>query len=104
MDLVSWLRSLGLEQYEATFRENKIGSDILPKLTADDLKDLGVVLVGDRRRLLEAIARLRSEVEATVASPAATSVPLPVSPSASSSISLPPIEASGPTLTLVSRV
>jgi hypothetical protein len=58
IDLGVWLRDLGLEQYEATFRENKIAGDVLPKLTADDLKDLGVVLVGDRRRLLDAIARL----------------------------------------------
>jgi len=96
MDLGVWLQSLGLEQYEAAFRDNNIGSDILPKLTADDLKDLGVVLVGDRRRLLEAIARLRSEIDATAASsPATTSVPSPVSSSASSSIALPPLEAVG---------
>jgi hypothetical protein len=96
MDIGAWLRELDLEQYEATFRENKIAGDVLPKLTADDLKDLGVVLVGDRRRLLEAIARLRSEIDATAASsPAATSVPLPVSSSASSSIALPPLEAVG---------
>ena len=49
MDMAGWLRSLGLERYEAAFRDNKIGSDILPKPTADDFKDLGVVLVGDRR-------------------------------------------------------
>ena len=95
MDIGGWLRSLGLERYEAAFRDNNIGSDILPKLTADDLKDLGVVLVGDRRRLLEAIARLRSEVDATAVSPATTSVPLPVSSSASSSIPLPLVEAAG---------
>ena len=96
MDLGVWLQSLGLEQYEAAFRDNNIGSDILPKLTADDLKDLGVVLVGDRRRLLEGIARLRSEIDATAASsPATTSVPSPVSSSASSSIALPPLEAVG---------
>ena len=55
IDVGAWLRDLGLGQYEAVFRDNKIGSDVLPKLTADDLKDLGVVLVGDRRRLLEAL-------------------------------------------------
>jgi class 3 adenylate cyclase/predicted ATPase len=59
MDVGGWLRSLGLEQYEPAFRENRIDSEILPKLTAEDLKDLGVALVGDRRRLLEAIASLR---------------------------------------------
>jgi class 3 adenylate cyclase len=58
MDVGGWLRSLGLEQYEAAFRENRIDGKILLKLTAWDLKDLGVALVGDRRRLLEAIASL----------------------------------------------
>ena len=60
MDVAEWLRKLGLEQYEPAFRENKIGADLLPSLTAEDLKDLGVILVGDRRRLLAAIAALHS--------------------------------------------
>src|SRR5271166_4263720 len=58
MDLGGWLRSLGLGQYEANFRDNKIDADVLPQLTADDLKDIGVSAVGDRRRLLAAIAAL----------------------------------------------
>ena len=61
VDVASWLRNLGLEQYEAAFRENAVDVDLLPDLTADDLKDLGVTLVGHRRRLLEAIAALRTE-------------------------------------------
>ena len=61
MDVADWLRALGLEQYEAAFRENAVDADLLPNLTADDLKDLGVTLVGHRRRLLEAIAVLRPE-------------------------------------------
>jgi class 3 adenylate cyclase/tetratricopeptide (TPR) repeat protein len=61
-----WLRNLGLQQYEATFRENRIDEQLLPKLTAEDLKDLGVLLVGDRRRLLDAISALRAETPATV--------------------------------------
>jgi class 3 adenylate cyclase/predicted ATPase len=64
MDVGSWLRKLGLEQYEAAFRENRIDDTILPRLTAEDLKDLGVGLVGDRRRLLDAIAVLRAEAPA----------------------------------------
>jgi class 3 adenylate cyclase/tetratricopeptide (TPR) repeat protein len=59
LDIAGWLRGLGLEQYEGAFRENRIGPDILPSLTAEDLKDLGITLVGDRRRLLDAIAALR---------------------------------------------
>jgi hypothetical protein len=46
MDVAVWLRSLGLEEYEAAFRENAISEKILPRLTAEDLKDLGVSIVG----------------------------------------------------------
>jgi hypothetical protein len=46
MDVGGWLRSLGLEQYEAAFRENAISEKVLPNLTAEDLKDLGVGMVG----------------------------------------------------------
>jgi class 3 adenylate cyclase len=56
MDVGGWLRGLGLGQYEANFRDNKIDADLLPRLTVDDLKDIGVSVVGDRRRLLDAIA------------------------------------------------
>jgi hypothetical protein len=58
MEIGVWLRSLGLERYEPAFRENEIDWEALPKLTAEDLKDLGVVLGGHRRRLLDAIAIL----------------------------------------------
>jgi len=59
MDVVVWLWSLGLEQYEAAFRENAVDETVLPKLTAEDLRDLGVTAVGHRRKRLEAIAELR---------------------------------------------
>ena len=65
MDVGDWLRELGLEQYEAAFRENAVDAEVLPTLTVDDLKDLGITLVGHRRRLLEAIAALRSQVAPT---------------------------------------
>ena len=58
MDIGVWLRSLGLERYEQAFRDNEIDAQILPRLTADDLKDIGVTIVGHRRKLLEAIAAL----------------------------------------------
>jgi len=64
MDLGGWLRRLGLEQYEAAFRENEIDDTVLPSLTAEDLKDLGIGSVGHRRKLLNAIATLRPEVSA----------------------------------------
>jgi hypothetical protein len=61
MDIVVWLRSLGLGKYEAAFRENEIDETVLPNLTAEDLKDLGVSVVGHRRKLLDAIAALRTD-------------------------------------------
>jgi class 3 adenylate cyclase len=61
MDIVVWLRSLGLAQYEAAFRDNEIDDTVLPNLTAEDLKDLGVSIVGHRRKLLDAIAALRKD-------------------------------------------
>ena len=61
MDIAAWLHSLGMQQYEAAFRDNAIDAAVLPELTADDLKDLGVNLVGHRRRLLAAISGLRGE-------------------------------------------
>jgi class 3 adenylate cyclase/tetratricopeptide (TPR) repeat protein len=58
MDVGDFLRKLGLQQYEAAFRDNRVDTRVLPKLTAEDLKDLGVATVGDRRLLLGAIAAL----------------------------------------------
>src|SRR5246127_4216177 len=58
MDVAAWLQGLGLERYAPAFLENRIEADILPSLTLEDLRDLGVTLVGDRRRLLDAIAAL----------------------------------------------
>src|SRR5712691_9906109 len=66
MDLGGWLRSLGLGQYEAAFRENAIDDTILPNLTAEDLKDLGIGIVGHRRKLLDAIAALRADANTKV--------------------------------------
>jgi class 3 adenylate cyclase/predicted ATPase len=61
MDVGGWLRSLGLERYEAAFREHEINGQVLPSLTQEDLKELGVGSVGHRRMLLEAIAALRAD-------------------------------------------
>jgi class 3 adenylate cyclase len=68
MDLSGWLRSLGLEQYETAFRDNAIDDTVLRNLTAEDLKDLGVALVGHRRKLLDAIANLRNDGSAKATS------------------------------------
>src|ERR1700745_2874104 len=61
MDVVVWLRSLGLEEYEAAFRDNEINERVLPNLTQEDLKEIGVGPVGHRRILLDAIAALRGD-------------------------------------------
>ena len=60
MDVGVWLRSLGLGQYEATFRDNEIDGAVLQKLTVDDLKDLGVAVVGHRRKIMSAIEELNA--------------------------------------------
>jgi class 3 adenylate cyclase/predicted ATPase len=64
MDVDTWLRGLGLGEYAAVFRENSVSLDLLPSLTADDLRDLGVAAVGHRRRLLNAIAALNASTQA----------------------------------------
>jgi class 3 adenylate cyclase len=61
VDIAVWLHALGLQQYEQAFHDNAIDAAVLPDLTAEDLKDLGVNLVGHRRKLLAAIAALRSK-------------------------------------------
>jgi class 3 adenylate cyclase/predicted ATPase len=58
MDIGGWLQSLGLGQYEAAFRANEIDAKVLPDLTAEDLKELGVSAIGHRRAILAAIAKL----------------------------------------------
>ena len=77
MDLGVWLRSVGLGEHEAVFRENKIDETVLPKLTAEDLKELGVAALGDRRKLLDAIAALRAETQPTPASVTTATETLP---------------------------
>src|SRR5262249_37348635 len=68
VDIVVWLRSLGLGKYEAAFRENDIDETILPGLTEEHLKQLGVASLGHRVKLLDAIAALRDD--ASVQAPA----------------------------------
>jgi class 3 adenylate cyclase len=58
MDVGGWLRNLGLGKYEAAFHENAIDEQVFCHLTAEDLNEIGVATVGDRRKLLAAIAEL----------------------------------------------
>jgi class 3 adenylate cyclase/predicted ATPase len=71
MDIAVWLRGLGLERYELAFRDNEIDRETLPKLTAEDLKDLGVVLGSHRRKLLAAIAALQGNAAPPMERPSA---------------------------------
>jgi hypothetical protein len=66
MDVAAWLRGLGLQRYEAAFRDNAVDAEVLPELTADDLVSIGVTSVGHRRKLLAAIAALGTRVTAAV--------------------------------------
>ena len=59
MDIAAWLRSLGLERYEETFRDNEIDWEVLPELNEADLERLGLPL-GPRKKLLKAIAADRA--------------------------------------------
>jgi hypothetical protein len=61
MDLGGWLRSLGLERYEAAFREHELDETVLPSLSHDTLKGLGVTAIRDRLKLLDVIAALRTD-------------------------------------------
>ena len=61
MDVADWLAALGLERYAALFRENDVTAPVVPLLTAEDLKELGIHSVGHRRLLLHAVAELRTK-------------------------------------------
>jgi class 3 adenylate cyclase/predicted ATPase len=75
MDVAEWLRGLGLERYAPGFRDNDIDGEVLRRLTAEDLRELGVASIGHRRRLLDAIAGLGTEIPATAATPASRDAP-----------------------------
>jgi class 3 adenylate cyclase len=74
MNVAARLQSLGLERYEPLFRDNEIDWEVLPKLTSEDLKEVGVIPIGHRRRLLDAIAVLRTGLEPAI-EPAANAQP-----------------------------
>src|SRR5215831_4308991 len=71
MDIEAWLQGLGLERYAPAFRDNEIDWEVLPKLTSEDLREIGVAAVGHRRRLLDAIAAFRA------AEPSPAPAPIP---------------------------
>src|SRR5215831_20372016 len=74
--IADWLEKLGMSEYARRFAENRIDFSVLPDLTDQDLEKLGVVL-GDRRKMLRAIANLEAPKTAPVATaPPAGSSPL----------------------------
>jgi class 3 adenylate cyclase/tetratricopeptide (TPR) repeat protein len=58
MDVEVWLKGLGLEQYAGAFADNGVDAALLPELTNEDLRDLGVTRLADRKAILKAIVRL----------------------------------------------
>src|SRR5690242_21696740 len=79
MDVVAWLRGLGLERYAPAFRDNDVDGEVLPEPTADDLISIGVTSVGHRRKLLAAIAALRAEPTRDLAQPQTSATSAPIS-------------------------
>ena len=80
MDIAAWLRGLGLEQYEPAFRANEIDEGVLPSLTSEDLREMGVVPIGHRRRLLDAIAALGTQAPAIAETTVSCETPAPANP------------------------
>src|SRR5436305_1905133 len=77
MNIADWLQSLGLARYEPLFRDNEIDWEVLPKLTSEDLKEIGVVAIGHRRKLLDAIASLGAVPPAATVMAARRDAPAP---------------------------
>ncbi|HEX2527181.1 MAG TPA: adenylate/guanylate cyclase domain-containing protein [Geminicoccus sp.] len=84
MDVDAWLHGLGLSRYAQAFRDNDVDDRVLPGLTADDLKEIGVTSVGHRRLMLQAIAALpvAPSSSATVTTEASIPPAAPASPHA----------------------
>jgi SAM domain (Sterile alpha motif) len=77
IDVADWLRGLGLEQYAKAFRDSDIDESVLGHLTADDLTEVGVASIGHRRKLLAAIAALKSEPAVSTPAPAGKAAATP---------------------------
>ena len=56
MDVAAWLQGWGFQRYVSAFRDNEIDWEVLPKLTSEDLREIGVAAIGHRRKLLDAIS------------------------------------------------
>jgi SAM domain (Sterile alpha motif)/Adenylate and Guanylate cyclase catalytic domain len=76
-EIADWLKKLGMSEYAQRFAENRIDLSVLPDLTDQDLEKLGVVL-GDRRKIMRAIANLDNAPPAAASAPAASVQPIAV--------------------------
>jgi class 3 adenylate cyclase len=70
-----WLAEIGLRSYDAVFASNKIDFDVIRSLSDTDLRELGLAL-GDRKRLLQAVAKLDEHPIADTATLATVSEPV----------------------------
>jgi SAM (Sterile alpha motif) domain-containing protein len=70
--IADWLEKLGMSEYVQRFAESGVDLNVLPHLTDQDLKEMGVLL-GHRRKLLRSIAELNDTPAAAASAPA----PLP---------------------------
>ncbi len=73
-DILEWLEGFGLGEYNSLFDENKIDFEILPEISEDDLKDLGIPL-GHRKHIMRAIRGLTAETPAPATSSDAAAAP-----------------------------
>src|SRR6201987_6403626 len=97
--IADWLEKLGMSEYAQRFAENRINFSVLRELTDQDLKELGVVL-GDRRKMLRAIADIDGIEKNAPAAPArATAAPgrTPVASEPIPTAKPPPISAAADT-------
>jgi class 3 adenylate cyclase/predicted ATPase len=83
--IASWLVGLGMSEYAERFAENDIDFTILPELSDQDLKEIGIASLGHRRKILRAIAELGNAIAVLPKAP-----PLPAMPAPS------PIQAAEP--------
>jgi class 3 adenylate cyclase/predicted ATPase len=93
LDIDGWLRGIGFAQYAEMFHANDIDIELLGRLTNDDLKDIGVVSLGHRKKLLEAIADLGNAPAAALALPSV--MPAPILATVARPPISPPVEAAG---------
>ena len=77
MDVAAWLQGLGFARYVPAFRDNEIDWEVLPKLTSEDLREIGVAAIGHRRKLLDAIAALGATMPTAAVMAAPSDAPAP---------------------------